>query len=128
MNVRRQVTTDAAPRALGPYSQGVVLGNMLFVSGQIGLDPSTGKPVAGGVVPEAEQVLEHLLAVIHAAGFTRADVVKTTVYVTDLRDFQAINDVYGRYFEAPYPARATVQVAALPKGARIEIDAIAVRA
>jgi 2-iminobutanoate/2-iminopropanoate deaminase len=100
---------------------------MLFVSGQIGLDTSTGKLVAGGVVPEAEQVLENLLAVIHAAGFTRADVVKTTVYVTDLGDFQAINDVYGRYFEQPYPARATLQVAALPKGGRIEIDAIAVR-
>jgi 2-iminobutanoate/2-iminopropanoate deaminase len=127
MNARRQVTTDAAPRALGPYSQGVVVGNMLFVSGQIGLDASTGKLVAGGVVPEAEQVLENLLAVIHAAGFTRADVVKTTVYVTDLGDFQAINDVYGRYFEQPYPARATVQVVALPKGGRIEIDAIAVR-
>jgi reactive intermediate/imine deaminase len=128
MNARRQVTTDAAPRALGPYSQGVVVGNMLFVSGQIGLDASSGKLVAGGVVPEAEQVLENLLAVVHAAGFTRADVVKTTVYVTDLGDFQAINDVYGRYFEQPYPARATVQVTALPKGGRIEIDAIAVRA
>lgn len=127
MNARRQVTTDAAPRALGPYSQGVVVGSMLFVSGQIGLDASTGKLVAGGVVPEAEQVLENLLAVIHAAGFTRADVVKTTIYVTDLGDFQAINEVYGRYFEQPYPARATVQVAALPKGGRIEIDAIAVR-
>jgi 2-iminobutanoate/2-iminopropanoate deaminase len=127
MKARRQVTTDAAPRALGPYAQGVVVGNMLFVSGQIGLDASTGKLVAGGVVPEAEQALENLLAVIHAAGFTRADVVKTTVYVTDLGDFQAINDVYGRYFEQPYPARATVQVAALPKGGRIEIDAVAAR-
>jgi 2-iminobutanoate/2-iminopropanoate deaminase len=100
----------------------------LYVSGQIGIEPSSGRLVGGGVVPETEQVLENLLAVIHAAGFMRADVVKTTVYVTDLANFRAVNEVYERYFSEPYPARATVQVAALPSGARVEIDAIAVRA
>ena len=99
----------------------------LYVSGQIGLEPTMGRLVNGGVVPETEQVLENVLAVVHAAGFTRANVVKATIYVTDLGDFRAVNEVYGRYFTEPYPARATVQVAALPMGARVEIDVIAVR-
>jgi 2-iminobutanoate/2-iminopropanoate deaminase len=127
MHDRRPVVTDRAPQALGPYSQGVVVGETLYVSGQIGIEPSTGQLVGGGVVAEAEQVLENLCAIIHAAGFTRADVVKAVIYLADLRDFEAVNGVYGRYFSAPYPARATVQAAALPKGARVEIEAVAVR-
>jgi 2-iminobutanoate/2-iminopropanoate deaminase len=127
MRPRQQVITEGAPKAIGPYAQGVTVGDTLYVSGQIGLEPTTARLVGGGVVPETEQVLENLLAVVHGAGFARTDVVKTTVYVTDLGDFQAVNEVYGRYFSEPYPARATVQVAALPKGARVEIDAVAVR-
>jgi 2-iminobutanoate/2-iminopropanoate deaminase len=126
-NNRRTVVTDCAPKALGPYAQGVVVGNMLYVSGQIGLEPSTGRLVGGGLVPETEQVLENLLAVIYAAGFIRTDVVKTTVYVTGLSHSRVVNDVYGRYFSEPYPARATVEVAALPHGAHVEIEAVAIR-
>lgn len=103
------------------------MGDMLYVSGQIGLEPVTGRLVGGGVVAEAEQALENLLAVVHAAGFSRDHVVKTTVYVTDLGDFSTINEVYARYFSEPYPARATVQAAGLPARARVEIDAVAVR-
>lgn len=99
----------------------------MYVSGQIGIDPTSKRMVGGGVVPETEQVLENVLAIVHAAGFTRSDVVKTTIYVTDLRDFREVNGVYERYFAEPHPARATVQVAALPGGARVEIEAIAVR-
>jgi 2-iminobutanoate/2-iminopropanoate deaminase len=105
----------------------VVVGNTLYVSGQIGLEPSTGRLVGGGIVPETEQVLENLLAVVYAAGFTRTDVVKTTVYVTGLAHSRAVNEVYGRYFSEPYPARATVEVAALPRGAHVEIEAVAIR-
>jgi 2-iminobutanoate/2-iminopropanoate deaminase len=128
MTGRREVRSEAAPQALGPYSQGVLSGQLLFVSGQLGLEPSTGTLVEGGVVAQTARVLDNLLAVIQAAGFTSRDIVKTTIYVTDLGDFQAINEIYGRYFEEPYPARATVEVAALPKGASVEIDAIAARA
>lgn len=127
MPFRHSIATDAAPRPVGPYAQGVVVGNTLFVSGQIGVEPSTSRLVGGGIVPEAEQVLENVLAIVHAAGFGRGDVVKTTVYLTDLADFGSVNEVYRRYFADTPPARATVQVAALPGGARVEIDAVAVR-
>ena len=127
MNNRCTVVTDWAPKSLGAYAQGVVVGNTLYVSGQIGLEPSTGRLVGGGIVPETEQVLENLLAVVYAAGFTRTDVVKTTVYVTGLAHSRAVNEVYGRYFSEPYPARATVEVAALPSGAHVEIEAVAIR-
>jgi 2-iminobutanoate/2-iminopropanoate deaminase len=124
---RRAVETAGAPRALGPYSQGVAAGDTVFCAGQVGLDPATGKLVPGGVAAVTARVLENLAAVLAAAGLSLADVVKTTVYVTDLADFAAMNDVYGRHFTPPYPARATVQVAALPAAARVEIEAIAVR-
>jgi 2-iminobutanoate/2-iminopropanoate deaminase len=124
---RRAVETAGAPRALGPYSQGVAAGDTVFCAGQVGLDPATGKLVPGGVAAETARVLENPAAVLAAAGLSLADVVKTTVYVTDLADFAAMNDVYGRHFTPPYPARATVQVAALPAAARVEIEAIAVR-
>jgi 2-iminobutanoate/2-iminopropanoate deaminase len=124
---RRPIATDRAPRAIGPYAQAVAVGDTLYVSGQIGLEPATGELVRGGVAAEAERVLENLGAVVEAAGFARADVVKTVIYLVDLADFDAVNQVYARHFASPYPARATVAVAALPKGARIEIEAVAVR-
>ena len=124
---RRAVETAGAPRALGPYSQGVAAGDTVYCAGQVGLDPATGKLVPGGVAAETARALENLTAVLAAAGLSLADVVKTTVYLADLADFAAMNEVYGRHLTPPYPARATVQVAALPAGARVEIEAIAVR-
>jgi 2-iminobutanoate/2-iminopropanoate deaminase len=125
--VRGRVTTDRAPRALGPYAQAVVAGDLVFCAGQVGIDPATGALVAGGVAAETARACENLAAVLAAAGLRLADVVKTTVWVVDLGDFAAVNEVYGRYFPPPYPARATVEVARLPAGARVEIEAIAAR-
>jgi 2-iminobutanoate/2-iminopropanoate deaminase len=125
--VSERIATDRAPRALGPYAQAVVAGDLVFCAGQIGLDPATGKLVAGGVAAETGRACENLAAVLAAAGLGLADVVKTTVWVADLADFATVNEVYGRYFVAPHPARATVQVAALPAGARVEIEAVASR-
>ena len=124
---RRAIATDRAPRAIGPYSQAVEHGNLVFLSGQIGLDPANGALVAGGTGAEAEQVLKNLEAVLAAAGLGFEHVVRTTIYLVDLADFAAVNDIYARYVREPYPARATVGVAALPRGARVEIDAVAVR-
>jgi 2-iminobutanoate/2-iminopropanoate deaminase len=124
--VKTTIATDAAPRAIGPYSQAVRAGSWLFLSGQIGLDPASGELVAGGVVAETERVLDNLRAVLAGAGASLDDVVRTTIYLVDLADFGRVNEVYARCFAAPFPARATVGVAALPRGARIEIDAIAV--
>ena len=124
---RRTIVTEAAPRALGPYAQAVVAGDLVFCAGQVGIDPATGRLVGGGVAAETARACENLRAVLAAGALTLADVVKTTVYVVDLGDFAVVNEAYGRFFPAPHPARATVQVAALPAGARIEIDAIAVR-
>ena len=119
------VATSSAPQAIGPYSQAVRAGDWLFLSGQIGLDPVTGDLVAGGVVVETERVLANLQAVLEAAGASLRDVVRTTIYLADLGDFPRVNEIYAGCFEQPYPARATVGVAALPRGARVEIDAIA---
>ncbi len=124
---RQPVQTERAPQAIGPYSQAVVSGPFIFVSGQIGLDPHTGAIVAGGTEAETEQVLRNLGAILDAAGASFADVVRTTIYLTDLADFVCVNEIYGRHFTAPYPARATVGVAALPRGARVEIDVIAMK-
>jgi 2-iminobutanoate/2-iminopropanoate deaminase len=124
---RRAIATPGAPRALGPYSQGVAAGDLVFCAGQVGLDPATGALVPGGIAAETGRVLENLGAVLAVAGLSLADVVKTTVFLVDLAEFAAMNEVYGRHFSAPYPARATVQVAALPAGARVEIEAVAVR-
>jgi 2-iminobutanoate/2-iminopropanoate deaminase len=123
-----KVETDAAPRAIGPYSQAVSAqpGRLLFLSGQIPLDPKTGELVQGDVSVQTERVLENLGAVLRAASLGFADVVRCTVYLTDLSEFAAVNAVYARYFASSPPARATVQVSALPRGARVEIDAIAV--
>lgn len=126
MPKNRVVSTTGAPEAIGPYSQGIIAGGFLFVSGQIPLDPSTGQVVAGGIAEQAERVLESLKAVVSASGVGLEAVVKTTVYLADLAEFPKMNEVYARYFDADPPARATVQVAGLPKGVRIEIDAVAV--
>jgi len=119
------VRTDKAPAAIGPYTQAVRSGGFLFCSGQIPLDPATGKLVEGGIEVQTERVLRNLEAVLAAGGSSLAAVVKTTVYLADLGDFPAMNAVYGRFFPADPPARATVQAAKLPAGARVEIDAIA---
>jgi len=126
MNSRCIVSSHLAPSAIGPYSQAVRAQNLLFVSGQIPLDPATGDLVEGGAAEQTTQVMENLRAVLEAGGASFANVVKTTVYLTDLNDFTTVNTTYGGYFDISPPARATVQVAALPKGACVEIDAIAV--
>ena len=123
--MREAVATDRAPAAIGPYAQAVRAGQLLFLSGQVPLDPSTGDLVDGDVAAQTHRVMQNLEAVLAAAGASLARVVRTTIYVHDLADFAAVSDVYGSYFTAPYPARATVQVARLPKDARVEIDAIA---
>ena len=123
--MKRTVGTDSAPKAIGPYSQAVVHGGLAYLSGQIPLDPATGQLVAGGVAEQTEQVLENLKAVLAACGSSLDRVLKTTVYLADMSDFPAMNDVYARYFVDHPPARATVQAARLPRDARVEIDAIA---
>ncbi len=124
---RRAITSTGAPKVLGPYSQAVEHDGVVYCAGQVGLDPTSGKLVPGGIASEAARALENLQAVLAAANLTLAHVVKTTVYVIDLGEFATLNEVYGRYFAPPFPARATVQVAALPAGARVEIEAIASR-
>ncbi len=124
--MKNEISTKDAPAAIGPYAQGVRAGQLVFLSGQIPLDPATGLIVAGDVTAQAERVMKNLGAVLAAAGCGFADVVRTTIYLANLGDFAPVNDTYGRYFEPPYPARATVQVAALPRDALVEIDAIAV--
>ena len=120
----QSVQTSHAPAAIGPYSQGIVAGGFLFTAGQIALDPATGLIVDGDVVAQAERVLRNLLAVVEAAGATWRDVVKTTVYLANMADFPRVNDVYARALGDARPARSTVQVSGLPKGALVEIDAI----
>ncbi|MYA17072.1 MAG: RidA family protein [Gammaproteobacteria bacterium] len=123
---RRAVHTDAAPQAIGTYSQALVVDGTVYLSGQIPLDPESMKIVAGGFRREVEQVLANLRAVASASGGRLEDIVKLTVYLTDLNDFETVNEVMAREFRKPYPARAAVGVAALPRGARVEIDAILV--
>jgi 2-iminobutanoate/2-iminopropanoate deaminase len=119
------LSSPDAPKAIGPYSQAVRAGQLLFASGQIPLDPASGSIVEGDVTAQTRRVMENLRAVLKAGGLSLADVVRTTIYLVDLNDFTKVNDAYGSYFEEPYPARATVQVARLPRDARVEIDAIA---
>jgi 2-iminobutanoate/2-iminopropanoate deaminase len=130
--VRRTIASPRAPKAIGPYSQAVVTHHvpgvqMLHAAGQIPIDPSTGELVAGGIVAQAERVMENIAAVLEHAGMAFSDVVKTTVFLVDLADFAAMNEVYARRFQAEFPARSTIQVAALPKAARIEVEVHAVK-
>ena len=125
--MKELVASKDAPAAIGPYSQAIRAGSLVFLSGQIPLDPSTGALVDGDIAAQTTRVMENLRAVLAAAGCTFRDVLRTTIYLVDLGHFAAVNETYGRFFEAPFPARATVQVAALPRGAQVEIDAIAMR-
>jgi 2-iminobutanoate/2-iminopropanoate deaminase len=124
---RQAVSTSGAPGAVGPYSQAIVTDDLVFCSGQVGLDPATGELVSGGVEAEAMRVIRNLEAVLDAAGCTLADVVKTTCLLAVIADFQKFNAVYAGFWPDPPPARSTFQVAALPRGAQVEIEAIAVR-
>jgi 2-iminobutanoate/2-iminopropanoate deaminase len=123
--VKRIIKTAEAPQAIGPYSQAVVAGGLVFASGQIPIDPSTGEFVAGGIAEQTEQVLRNVSKVLEAAGTGLERVVRTTVFLADMGDFAAMNEVYGRFFGAEPPARSTVQAARLPRDARVEIDVIA---
>jgi 2-iminobutanoate/2-iminopropanoate deaminase len=124
--MKRVIATTEAPRAVGAYSQAIAVGDMLFCAGQIPLLPTTGQLVDGDVSAQTTQVLENLGAVLRANGMTFSNVVKTTVFLTDLNDFAAMNDVYAIYFSEQPPARSTIQVAGLPRDARVEVEAIAV--
>jgi 2-iminobutanoate/2-iminopropanoate deaminase len=126
MTDKKIIATENAPKAIGPYSIGVVVGDFLFTAGQIGLDPRTGEIVPGGVAAETRRALLNLQAVIEAGGAELENVVKTTVYLRDMNDFAEMNRVYGEFFVKNPPARTTVQVAALPKSAAVEIEAIAI--
>lgn len=121
----KKITTDKAPGAIGPYSQGIIANGFLFSAGQIPLDPIAGKIVEGGIVEQTDRVMENLQEVLSAAGASWEDVVKTTVYLHDLAHFPTVNEVYGKWLGSARPARSTVQVAALPRGALVEIDVVA---
>jgi 2-iminobutanoate/2-iminopropanoate deaminase len=126
MSKKQAIKTAGAPGAIGPYSQGVKTDGLVFVSGQIPLDPETGEVVNTGIGGQTTRVLKNLRAVLEAAGAGLDSVVKTTVYMRDLSDFEGMNEVYGEFFKPPYPARATVEAKGLPKGVALEIDAVAV--
>ena len=123
--MKQAISSADAPKAIGPYSQAIRAAQLLFASGQIPTDPATGAIVEGDVAAQTRRVFDNLGAVLKAANLSFADVVKTNVFLADMNDFAAMNEVYGKYFSEPYPARATVQVARLPKDARVEIDLIA---
>jgi 2-iminobutanoate/2-iminopropanoate deaminase len=123
--MRQAISTDQAPKAIGPYSQAVRAGNLLFVSGQIPINPATGNMIDGDIAAQTRRVFENLSAILKAAGGSLENVVRTTVFLADMEDFAAMNEVYASFFSTPAPARSTVQAARLPKDARIEIDASA---
>lgn len=123
---RQPIHSDSAPAAIGPYSQAVRAGNTLYLSGQIPLDPATGELVAGNVAVQASRVFDNLQAVLAAGGASFDDVVRVAIYMPDLANFGAVNEVMKKYFREPYPARSTIGVAALPRGAEVEVDVIAV--
>ncbi len=122
---RRTIRTDKAPAAIGPYSQGVAAGGLLFTAMQLALDPVSGEMVGAGAPEQARRCLENIRAIVNAAGGSMSDVVKTVVYLTDITEFAAVNDVYADFFRTELPARGVVGVAALPKGARVAIEAVA---
>ena len=123
--MKSAISSGEAPKAIGPYSQAVRVGSLLFLSGQVALDPSTGQMAEGDVSAQTRRVMDNLGAVLNAAGLSFADVARTTIYLADMNDFSKVNEVYATYFTEPFPARATVQVERLPRDARVEIDAIA---
>ena len=123
--MKKVIATSEAPKAVGPYSQAVAVGNFLFAAGQIPLDPATGELIEGDVTAQTDRVLQNVAGVLRANGMTFANVVKSTVFMVDLANFAAMNAVYSQYFSEPVPARSTIQVAALPKGAQVEIEVIA---
>ena len=125
--MKKVIATSEAPKAVGPYSQAVAVGNFLFCAGQIPLDPATGELIEGDVTAQTDRVLQNVAGVLRANGMTFANVVKSTVFMVDLANFAAMNAVYSKYFSEPFPARSTIQVAGLPKGAQVEIEVIAVR-
>ena len=123
--MRQAVATDNAPKAIGPYSQGIRAGNLLFVSGQVPIDPATGAIIEGDIKAQTDRVMRNLAAILDAAGASMDHVVRCTVYLADMNDFAAMYEVYGSYFSQPAPARSTIQAVRLPKDARVEIDVIA---
>ena len=123
--MKQAVSSPDAPKAIGPYSPAIRAGQLLFVSGQVPIDPATGQMIDGDIAAQTRRVFENISALLTAGGRSFADVARTTVFLADMNDFVAMNEVYGQYFSEPYPARATVQVARLPKDARVEIDVIA---
>jgi 2-iminobutanoate/2-iminopropanoate deaminase len=123
--VRQAISTLSAPKAIGPYSQAIRTGSLLFVSGQVPIDPDTGYLVDGDIAAQTHRVFQNIAQILRAAGASFDQVVRTTVFLADMNDFAVVNEVYGTYFSAPEPARATVQVSRLPKDARIEVDVIA---
>lgn len=123
--MKHSFSSDNAPKAIGPYSQAVRVGDLLFLSGQVPLDPATSQMIEGDISIQTRRVMDNLGAVLKSAGLSFAQVARTTIFLTDMNDFAKVNEVYGSYFTEPFPARATVQVARLPKDARVEIDAIA---
>lgn len=123
--MKQVIHTDSAPAAIGPYSQAIQIGDLLFVSGQVPIDPSTGAIVEGDIKAQAQQSLNNLKDILNAAGTNMGAVVKTTVFLADMNDFAAMNEVYAQFFQEPFPARSAVQVARLPKDAKVEIEAIA---
>jgi len=125
VTTRKHVSTSQAPTPIGPYSQGVIAGGLLFVSGQIAIDPASNQPVAGDIEAQTEQVMKNLLAVLKAAKMGADNVVKTTVFLADLADFPRMNEVYARFLGKTPPARSTIQAAGLPRGVKVEIDVIA---
>ncbi len=125
--MKKIINTQLAPKAVGPYSQAVIAGNTLYISGQLGIDPSVSKLVEGGVIAQAHQALKNMGEILKEAGYSYDDVVKTTVLLNDIADFAEVNKVYKQYFTSSYPARAAYQVAALPIGGLVEIEAIAVK-
>jgi len=125
--MKRAITSDRAPKAIGPYSQAVAFGNLLFCAGQIPLDPKTGEISGTGVAAQTEQVIENIKAVLAVNSMTLTDVVKTTVFLTTMDDFTMMNEVYARHFNEPFPARSTIAVADLPRGAKVEIEVTAAK-
>ena len=123
--MKQVIHTDKAPAAIGPYSQAIQIGDLLFVSGQVPIDPSTGAIVEGDIKAQAQQSLNNLKAILNAAGTNMGAVVKTTVFLADMNDFAAMNEVYAQFFQEPFPARSAVQVGRLPKDVLVEIEAIA---